>query len=69
MTQKLPGIDAVEVDRVRLPLAGAHTLPPAAYTNDDIFVRETEQVFRKSWLPLARVDQVTNPADHDRARP
>jgi phenylpropionate dioxygenase-like ring-hydroxylating dioxygenase large terminal subunit len=64
MTQQLPGMDADEIDRVSQPLAEASTLPPAAYIRDDIFARETEQIFRKSWLPLARVDQVAKPGDY-----
>ena len=64
MTHQLPGLDAEEIARVRQPLATASTLPPAAYTRDDIFARETEAIFRKSWLPLARVDQVARRGDY-----
>ncbi|WP_373008215.1 aromatic ring-hydroxylating dioxygenase subunit alpha [Hyphomonas sp.] len=63
MTQDLPGLSADETDRVARLLEEAATLPPAAYILDDIFERETERMFRKSWLPLARVDQVAKPGD------
>jgi phenylpropionate dioxygenase-like ring-hydroxylating dioxygenase large terminal subunit len=63
MTQELPGISADEIDRVARPLEEAATLPPAAYIRDDVFALETDRVFRKSWLPLARIDQLAKPGD------
>lgn len=50
--------------RVRKPLESAWTLPPAAYLDDAVYARETERIFRKSWLPLARVDQLPNRGDY-----
>ncbi len=60
----LPGITAEELARVQQPLDKAYTLPPASYTDPAIYAREVETIMRKSWLPLARVDQVANPGDY-----
>jgi phenylpropionate dioxygenase-like ring-hydroxylating dioxygenase large terminal subunit len=59
----LPGITAEEAERAARPLAEAWTLPPAAYLRDDIYDLEVERIFRRSWLPVARVDQVREPGD------
>lgn len=63
MTDMLTGLTAEEMERVVLPLEQAFTLPPNAYIRDDLFERESERIFRRSWLPLARVDQVPKPGD------
>lgn len=61
---RMPALSAEDIARARLPLAQAYTLPPAAYTDPDIYEREVALIMRKSWLPLARVDQVANPGDY-----
>ena len=60
----LPGISGEEIARVRRPLESAWTLPPAAYTSDDIYALEVERILKRSWLPLARVDQIPEPGDY-----
>ncbi|MEM9564446.1 MAG: aromatic ring-hydroxylating dioxygenase subunit alpha [Actinomycetota bacterium] len=47
-----------ERDRVRAPLAEAWTLPPQAYTDPAVWAVEVEQVFRRDWVCVARVEQV-----------
>ena len=64
MTATLPNISAAEISRTRLPLEQAWTLPPAAYTSDGIFAAEVQRIMRRSWLPLARVDQLPGPGDY-----
>jgi len=63
-TTPLPGMNEDEIARVRQPLEHAYTLPPAAYTDPDIYEREVINIMRTSWLPLARVDQVPEPSDY-----
>ena len=63
MTKTLAGLTPEEIGRVRKPLEQAYTLPPAAYLDEDVYARETDQILRKSWLPLARIDQIANPGD------
>lgn len=55
------GFTAEEIDRVRQPLNAAYTLPTRAYTEADIYSAEVDAIMRKSWLPLARVEQVPEP--------
>lgn len=45
------------------PLESAWTLPPAAYLRDDIYALELERIFRRSWLAVARLDQIPEPGD------
>lgn len=61
---RLPGLDAAALARVRAPLDRAWTLPPAAYTDPQVFAAETARVFAQSWHPLARLDQVPAPGDY-----
>ncbi len=61
---RMPALSAEEIARVRLPLEQAYTLPPAAYADPDVYQREVALIMRKSWLPLARVDQVARPGDY-----
>ncbi len=62
--ENLVGIARDEVERVRRPLESAFTLPPLAYTSEEIYQAEIDNIMRKSWMPLARVDQVPNPGDY-----
>ena len=43
------------------PLAEAHTLPAAFYTDPRIFELERATTFSRSWQPVARADQLTAP--------
>ena len=60
----LPLIDAEALDRVKLPLESAWTLPPAAYISEDIYALELDRLQRRSWLPVARLDQIPEPGDY-----
>ncbi len=60
----LPGMSQAELARAALPLAEAWTLPPAAYVRGDVHELEVERIFRRSWTPLARVDQLPEPGDY-----
>lgn len=51
---------------VRLPIAQASTLPPWAYTSEEWYRREVEQVFLKEWIMVTRVEEVPNPGDYVR---
>ncbi len=57
-----PSAEALE--RVRRPLEQAWTLPPAAYTDESVYALEVERIMRRSWLPVARVDQLAAPGDY-----
>lgn len=56
--RSLPGILTDEIAKARLPLPSGYTLPRAAYTSKEIYALECEHILRKSWLPIARIDQV-----------
>jgi phenylpropionate dioxygenase-like ring-hydroxylating dioxygenase large terminal subunit len=43
---------------------GARTPSPEAYRRRDVYEREVERVFRRSWIAVARVDQVARPGDY-----
>ena len=58
------GLDAAQLARVRQPLADAWTLPATAYTSKAVFELEMERVLRRSWMPVARLDQVPAPGDY-----
>lgn len=60
----LLGITPDEIERVRAPLESAWTLPPAAYTEPAVYELEEERIFRKSWIPVGRVDEVCEPGDY-----
>jgi phenylpropionate dioxygenase-like ring-hydroxylating dioxygenase large terminal subunit len=60
----LPGLSAEELARVSGALKDAWTLPPAAYTDPDLYALEVERIQRKSWMPVGRVDQVPKPGDY-----
>ncbi len=48
----------------RAPLERASTLPPDCYTDPDFFREEVEKIFRREWICVGRLDQVTNPGDY-----
>lgn len=60
----LPGVSPEEIARARLPLESAWTLPPAAYTSTEIHDLEVERILKRSWIPLARLDQIPTPGDY-----
>ncbi len=60
----IPDLSADEISRVRKPLNDAYTLPPKAYLSDQIYALEETEIMRKSWLPLARIDQIAEPGQY-----
>lgn len=64
MSELLPGISAEEADRVVRPLEQAWTLPPAAYLREDLYALEEARILRRSWTPVARLDQIPEPGDY-----
>jgi nitrite reductase/ring-hydroxylating ferredoxin subunit len=59
-----PILTATEHERVTATLAHASTLPPRAYTDPAVWVRETDAIFRRDWVCVARADQAPNPGDY-----
>lgn len=58
------GINSAELDRVRQPSESAWSLPPAAYSNPDVFDAEVDAIFRKQWVCVARQEQIAQPGDY-----
>lgn len=48
---------------VTAPLESAYGLPPSTYVDQDAFESECRHVFSRSWLPVARMDQLQHPGD------
>ena len=55
----LPGLE-----RCRRPADEAYSLPPAAYTSDDVAQAEIDTLFREDWIGLGRADMVAEPGDY-----
>lgn len=51
-------VDTTTRDRITAPLSSAWTLPPAAYTEPDVFDEEAKKLFRRDWICVAREEQV-----------
>ncbi|MDP9272823.1 MAG: aromatic ring-hydroxylating dioxygenase subunit alpha, partial [Chloroflexota bacterium] len=47
----------------RVPLARASTIPSRYYTDPDIYAREVERVFDRTWQLVARSDELARPGD------
>jgi Rieske 2Fe-2S family protein len=52
-----------QIARTREPLNRARHLPGDLYTAPEIYEIEKEQIFRKEWLCVARVEELENPGD------
>lgn len=63
-TNFVPGLTTQEVANVSAPLERAWTLPPAAYTSQETGALEKERVLRRNWIPVGRVEQVSNAGDY-----
>ncbi len=68
---KMVGSPAESWDRLRCQLArveppfdSSDTLPPACYTDPDIFERELETIFHASWIGIGRADRWKAPGDY-----
>ncbi|NNC80482.1 MAG: aromatic ring-hydroxylating dioxygenase subunit alpha [Acidimicrobiales bacterium] len=57
-------LDTPAVQAARQPMVTASTLPPAWYTDQDIYDEIVEDVFRHSWIPLAHVSQLAKPSTY-----
>ena len=42
----------------------AITLPPEAYGSDDLYAAEVDRIFKRGWIPLCRVEQVSAPGSY-----
>jgi phenylpropionate dioxygenase-like ring-hydroxylating dioxygenase large terminal subunit len=49
---------------VRRPLLEASGLPPACYTDGEFFARESEAIFRRSWIMVGRGDEIARRGDY-----
>lgn len=63
MTTLIDLLDRTELDAVSQPLNRARTLPPAAYTDADVFELEVERLFNREWICVGRMEQVDRPGD------
>jgi phenylpropionate dioxygenase-like ring-hydroxylating dioxygenase large terminal subunit len=65
-----PGTPDLDQILAGIKLAGgtsverAITMPPAAYTSEDLYRLEIEKLFRPGWVAIARTDQVSQPGDY-----
>ncbi len=59
----IPGLRA-QFKQTMLPRAKAHQMPGNLYTSAEIFAAEKEQIFMKTWLCVAREEQIANPGDY-----
>ncbi|MDB6075489.1 MAG: Rieske (2Fe-2S) domain protein [Verrucomicrobiaceae bacterium] len=60
------GVDQIlaEIQRIaQIPLAEATTLPAQAYTSQEFFDWEVDNLFRNDWLPLAHASQIPAAGD------
>jgi phenylpropionate dioxygenase-like ring-hydroxylating dioxygenase large terminal subunit len=60
-------VDFVRAELLRLaalPLERAETLPPEAYFSPAVYDLEIDNIFRRDWLCVGRVDQMPNPGDY-----
>jgi phenylpropionate dioxygenase-like ring-hydroxylating dioxygenase large terminal subunit len=60
-TAPAPG---VALDPFGMPLERASALPPSYYIDPQILRVEEEVIFRRSWIPIGRIDQVANAGDY-----
>ena len=67
MTSPAP-IDGAALAAVCAPFGRSRTLPQAAYTDDAVLGWELEHFFDRSWVPLARVEDLPRPGDQLGAR-
>jgi phenylpropionate dioxygenase-like ring-hydroxylating dioxygenase large terminal subunit len=60
----MPALTPEEISAVRAPIERASTLPPRCYLDPEFYALEVEQVFRRQWLSVGRVDRVAKPGDY-----
>jgi choline monooxygenase len=57
-------ITADQVSAVRKPLEDAATLPPLCYYSPEFYELEVQNIFRKKWLLMGRVDEWKEPGSY-----
>jgi len=57
-------LTAEEIAAVRKPFSQASCLPTRCYTDQDYHELELDRVLRRTWLPVARWDDIENPGDY-----
>ena len=57
-------LTADEIGAVREPLSQASCLPTRCYTDQAFYELELDRLLRRTWLPVARWDQIENPGDY-----
>ena len=53
-----------EIGGTQKPLDEATHLPSEIYTSDEVFELETEKIFKKDWLAVARAEEIEKPGDY-----
>ncbi len=56
------GVDELR-ERARVPLAEATSLPGRFYWDPDLYALEVERIFRREWMAVGRVEQVSAAGD------
>jgi phenylpropionate dioxygenase-like ring-hydroxylating dioxygenase large terminal subunit len=57
-------LSQMELDAITRPLGEASNLPAKCYTDPDFYAFEVQRVFMRNWLPVGRIDQLSNPGDY-----
>jgi choline monooxygenase len=63
-SQEQQGLLPDEIAKIRRPFEEASMLPLRCYSDPAFFAFELDSVFRHSWLPVGRLDQLVNPGDY-----
>jgi phenylpropionate dioxygenase-like ring-hydroxylating dioxygenase large terminal subunit len=58
------GSGVSELASVRKPLAEASHAPGALYCSPDVYAMEVERLFKRDWLLVGRVEELSNPGDY-----
>lgn len=51
-------LNVEQINQVAAPLASAATLPKDAYTSEEVYAQEQNNITSTSWMPVARVEQL-----------
>ena len=57
-------LDEEQIRSITAPLGQAKTLPPTAYLSPELFEQECASLFYKSWICVAREEQLPEPGDY-----
>lgn len=64
MTSSISDVTNQELHRTGAPLHQARHMPGELYTSPEVYQLEKEHIFRKQWLCLARVEELSSPGDY-----